>query len=425
MYIKRLVLENIRTFVSSDIDFVHPDGEFRSSDEANSRQSKLMPRPRLSNVNLLLGENASGKTTILQAIALAALGPTVREAELPLRKLVRLDRNVESRSNGGASESGDIIATFTMHPHDRASEEELGVMQNVERRGELETIECSSVPIHDWSRVYESRNDSFFCVGYGAYRRVASPEGRDLLQPGRTSFLRSRRVGSLFEDDFPLNRLSNWLPKLRSSNPSRHEEAIKLLNKLMATGHVGFSDKLDGREYLFDRGGTLLPFNSLSDGYRGFVGWVADLLWHLCVACPRGVALVDIAGIVMVDEIDLLLHPRWQMKVVDAVARTFPRIQFIFTSHSPLVAGSLEWMNIITLSLAGRSNRTVVKRLKQSIHGLDADQILLSDFFGLPSTIAPAMRKRLKKLTDRIRAGDSDAPLQLIREMAAGMEEDE
>ena len=75
------------------------------------------------------------------------------------------------------------------------------------------------------------------------------------------------------------------------------------------------------------------------------------------------------------DEIDLHLHPKWQMQVIKTVAKALPKMQFVFTSHSPLVAGSLEWMNIITLK-ARPTNRTVAKRLKQSIHGLDADQIL-------------------------------------------------
>jgi hypothetical protein len=83
-----------------------------------------------------------------------------------------------------------------------------------------------------------------------------------------------------------------------------------------------------------------------------------------------------------------------------------PKMQFIFTSHSPLVAGSLEWMNIITLKVGSKTNRTVAKRLKQSIHGLDSDQILLSDFFGLRSTVAEAKSRQLDEITDRIRSGD-------------------
>ena len=72
--------------------------------------------------------------------------------------------------------------------------------------------------------------------------------------------------------------------------------------------------------------GVSIPFQGLSDGYRAFIGWVADMLFHLCYATPIRKALVDVHGIVMVDEIDLLLHPRWQMKVIPAIARALPRM---------------------------------------------------------------------------------------------------
>ena len=103
----------------------------------------------------------------------------------------------------------------------------------------------------------------------------------------------------------------------------------------------------------------------------------------------------------MVDEIDLLLHPKWQMKVIRTVAKALPRMQFIFSSHSPLVASSLEWMNINLLKLNPKTNRTVAKRLMQSIHGLDADQVLLTDFFGLMTTRAASKRRKLDELARR------------------------
>jgi len=142
-------------------------------------------------------------------------------------------------------------------------------------------------------------------------------------------------------------------------------------------------------------------------------------------ACSSGNSLAELPGIVMVDEIDLLLHPRWQMKVIGTVARTLPRMQFIFTSHSPLVASSLEWMNIYVLKLNAKANRATARRLKQSIHGLDADQVLLSKFFGLSSTVAGAKRRQLDDITDRIRSGDKSAALELIQQMSSGTEVEE
>ena len=77
---------------------------------------------------------------------------------------------------------------------------------------------------------------------------------------------------------------------------------------------------------------------------------------------------------------------------------------------------------IIALKIQGKTNETQVKRFRQSIHGLDADQILLSDFFGLQSTMAMAKRQQLKKLTDEVRDGDKSAPLRLIKQLSSGTE---
>ena len=108
---------------------------------------------------------------------------------------------------------------------------------------------------------------------------------------------------------------------------------------MIGRGHFNFTGELRRQEYFFKRSETSVPFPGLSDGYRGFMGWVGDLLYHLCFAVLAGEELIDLKGIVMVDEIDLLLHPKWQMKVIKTVAKALPRMQFIFTSHSPLVAG--------------------------------------------------------------------------------------
>jgi hypothetical protein len=277
-----------------------------------------------------------------------------------------------------------------------------------------------------WAPVYESQNDAFFVVGYGATRRV---ERLDTYDPGaraRSRATRDLRVQSLFEDSFSLIPLGSWLPALKVKNPGRYKQVEHLLNRLLAPGHYRFSGEQDKRgDYLFSTREMPVPFQALSDGYRAFIGWVADLLYHVCDGCPSGTKLVDSCGVVLVDEIDLHLHPKWQMHVIRTVAKALPKMQFIFTSHSPLVAGSLEWMNIITLKVGTKANRTSAKRLKQSIHGLDADQILLTDFFGLKTTMAPSKRKQLAEITDRIRSGDKNAPIQLIREMGSGTEAEE
>ena len=124
----------------------------------------------------------------------------------------------------------------------------------------------------------------------------------------------------------------------------------------------------------------------------------------------------------MVDEIDLHLHPKWQITVLQSLARYLPNIQFIVTSHSPLVVSSLEWMNIILLQ-PGAKQSSVAERVPWAVHGLDADQVLLTDFFGLESTRAPGKKRTLKSLSLKASEGDEDAAVQILQEMSSGMEE--
>ncbi len=97
-------------------------------------------------------------------------------------------------------------------------------------------------------------------------------------------------------------------------------------------------------------------------------------------------------------------------------------MQFILTSHSPLVAGSLEWMNLILLTTRGREPKTTAKRIPESVHGLDADQILLTDFFGLKTTRAAAKDRELDRLRIAARGGDKDAAREFVRALAMGTE---
>ena len=408
MYIDKLALTNIRTFdTSGEIEFVHPDRDFPSPRENGAG------RPRLPNVNLLLGDNGSGKTTLLQAVALAAFGPAVAHANLGARHLVRF---TSAREHGS---DGEIRAVFRLHRQDNATGERSDSILAIQRRGELEQIDFRG-QTELWDRVFESKNDAYFIVAYGATRRVEPGEGLDMGARAKSHFLRAQRVQSVFRDSYSLIPLTYWLPELRISNPGRYKEVVRLINRILRSERFTFTEQLDGSDYRFERGGTQVPFQSLSDGYRAFVGWVADLLYHVCFGCPSGERLVDNCGIVLVDEVDLHLHPKWQMSVVETLAESLPRMQFVLTSHSPLIAGSLERTNVIRLRL--RRNRSSVQRTEERIHGLDADQILLTNLFGLTSTRARRKDRQLDDLTRRARSGDTNAARELIEAMATGLE---
>jgi AAA domain, putative AbiEii toxin, Type IV TA system/AAA ATPase domain len=419
MYIDSIEIENFRTFRKTKIDFCHADQEFASLG--------MPTTPQLPNLNLLLANNGYGKTSLLKAIALAALGPAVGRSGIYPYRLIR-------RETGQSELKKAVLkATFKTHEQDHCALDRIKSHVEVIPEGDLELLEWPRAgdksrrvdeSRHDdesWHPVFSSDSDALFMVGYGATRR-ASKITR-IEQSGKSS-PRAARVMGLFEEDYSLRPLNAWLPRYKASKQlrGRYVQVVHLLNRLVGKGGWEFTGKQDKEgEYLFGKKGAEVPFPALSDGYRAFHGWLGDLLFHVCETCPTGKKLVENKGVVMVDEIDLHLHPTWQMTILQTLAKNLPNLQFIVTSHSPLIVGSLEWMNIILMK-PGPKQTSKAERIEWAVHGLDADQVLLTDFFGMKSTRAPGKKRELKDLSLKARDGDTNAAKKILEEMSSGME---
>jgi hypothetical protein len=283
-------------------------------------------------------------------------------------------------------------------------------------------LDASGSANANWELAYKSDNPHFFVAAYGATRRVEQKSDFAINFERRSSFARASRLESVMREGFPLISLRSWLPQKKKSK--RRDQIFDLINRLLGKGHFQFYGKTDKEDnYLFIRNGMEIPVQCLSDGYRGYLGWIADLLHHLDFACSdQSLDLTHVNGIVLVDEIDLHLHPEWQMEVIQTISKTFPRIQFIFTSHSPLIAGSVEWMNIKHLRLDNQ-HRTGIDPFRTPVHGLDADQILLTSLFGLKTTRAKKKYDELERIRVRALSGDDEAARLLMWKLAEGMEE--
>jgi hypothetical protein len=408
VYVRSLQIKNLRCFESAAVDLQFPGRE---------------APPELPNVNLLLGNNGAGKTTVLKAIALGILGQALPFSGLVLYHLVR-----RAGENGETEKEAMVEADLLLHPADTWDAKirsvspriEIYKLKDQERLRSPKRSDDEHLDI--WGKFYEDFSDSFLLVGYGATRwAIDASQFEPVASQRKRRGLRYQRVAGLFEEFIGLTPLSSWLPRLEAEDAGRFKEISQLLNDLLPEDSR-FLGEMENGEYLFTHCGVPVPLGALSDGYRAYIGWVSDLLYNISLGALKGSRLRDAHGVVLVDEIDLHLHPEWQREVVPTVARALPNLQFVLTTHSPIVAGTLSAKNIFVLEMDGTGASTI-RQLTEPIHGLNADQILVSSYFGLDTTRAPGAEDVLQRLSRQAMNGDSAAALEFLKKLATGTEE--
>lgn len=369
----------------------------------------------LKNVNLILGDNGGGKSSILRAMAIAALAPALLESGFVPYRLVRRakpDTPAVERCLLKIEAIGTLDESFELSGNRKKPE--LLARLETRGRGSLDRLHLESTPDSPIAQLLaDDYSPAFFVVGYGATRRVESGEYSE-SSARRSRGLRYRRIAGLFEDQMTLRPLQLWLPRLHSRAPHRHDSVVELLNRVLPPDirFTGERDEED-EQYVFLFNDIPTPFSALSDGYKAFIGWVSDLIGHLCDVVPAELNLDEVPGMVLVDEIDLHLHPQWQRSVVPTLAGAFPHLQFLFTSHSPLVASTVKRENVFITNTADDGTATI-KQLEEHVFGRSMEQLLLSSYFGLQSTRPDSFQAEGEALFRQAADGDANAALDFL-----------
>ena len=138
-----------------------------------------------------------------------------------------------------------------------------------------------------------------------------------------------------------------------------------------------------------------LLLSQLSLGYQTMTAWMVDLAARLFNFYPDSPNPIAEPAIVLIDEIDLHLHPKWQRTIMSYLSERFVNTQFIVTAHSPLIVQAAENANIVVLKR--EADGVVIHQEHQDVHGWRVDQLLTSDLFDLKSARSPHYENLLEQ----------------------------
>lgn len=154
---------------------------------------------------------------------------------------------------------------------------------------------------------------------------------------------------------------------------------------------------------LLDKAGMTLDVRQLSDGERSIVALVLDVARRLAQANPKlADPLRDGQGVVLIDELDLHLHPRWQRTIVGKLEETFPRCQFIATTHSPQIIGEVKPEGLILLEQRGDR----VEVIQEGLQGFGLDSGWILRHLMEADSRNPTVQAQIHRVEDALEEGD-------------------
>lgn len=381
---------------------------------------------RLAQWTLLLGDNGVGKTTLLECLAWMRPVPAGTEKDREPNAIEPALTNEEnevlnSLFRAGAEVTLDLKATLSVEQSLReTTRKSRKIETGISMIGKNGLLQEQELTTNNLPRGYKNLAlHELPIFAYGAARRmgISNLEKSEFSDPLASLFSISTE---LYDAEKILLNLDYRAAKSRKHPDKKrlqqvkellatilpdisHQESIKILGPKV----LGHPDEPSGVR--FDTPYGCVPISGLSLGYQTTLAWIIDMASRLYERYPDSPNPLAEPAIVLVDEIDLHLHPRWQRQIMEDLTQHFPNTQFIATSHSPLVVQAATNANLVVLHQ--KDGQVLIENRPQFVESWRVDQILTSDLFDRTPARSPSIESLIKErniLLDKLTRSPSE-----------------
>lgn len=362
MYLNRIEIENVRAIRKLVLDFEKDGGTRRWT--------------------VLLGENGCGKSTVLKAIGLVLAGSdALAELLVDVDEWIHNDADVAKiRAEISTAKGDKRKLSLEIHRGDRRDA----------------IIRRNQVGLEPLDAAVGKADRNYFIAGYGAFRRPPDLEYSSQKRSARLN--RAENVSTLFSAAADLMSIEQWAMELdyRRGPKGRRiiAEALRLLLPGMSFKRI---DKNARRIMMYTQDGEV-PLRNLSEGYQAMAAWAGDILYRMTEIFDDWSKPLSARGVLLIDEMDLHLHPVWKRNFVDFLDRAFPNLQIVATTHSPLSIQQCAEGELFVVKRDAKGLPTLVP-FKGDPSKLRLSELFLSPLIGLDTLDSP----RVAALRDEAR----------------------